>query len=394
MKGAVMAHHLTSAETETVLLVDDEPLVLRSFARSLAPSPHAVETFVSAREAVERVRRGGVAAVVSDVSMPEMTGLELLRMIREYEPDLPIVLVTALPMLESALDAIQYGAFRYIPKPVNPELLRLTVDQAVNLHRLARVKREALTLMGLSVGASDRAGLEAGFERALDDMWMAFHPVVRATDGSVFGYEALLRTREPLLPGPGEVLDAADRLGESRRLGRLARERAAMPMSQAAHGTQLFVNLHPRDLDDPELGSPDSLLGSIADRVVLEVTEREPLTNVERIRDKVAALRMLGFRIAIDDLGAGYAGLTSFATLEPDIVKLDMSLVRNIDHEPVKQKVVASMVGLCKDMGLLIVAEGIETAPERDTLVSLGCDLLQGYLFARPGPPFPRVAGW
>jgi EAL domain-containing protein (putative c-di-GMP-specific phosphodiesterase class I) len=394
MKGAAMAHHLTSSEAETVLLVDDEPLVLRSFARSLAPGPHSVETFVSAREAVERVRRGGVAVVVSDVSMPEMTGLELLRKIREYEPDLPIVLVTALPMLESALDAIQYGAFRYIPKPVNPDLLRQTVDQAVSLHRLARVKREALTLMGLSVGASDRAGLEAGFERALDDMWMAFHPVLRASDGSVFGYEALLRTREPLMPGPSEVLDAADRLGESRRLGRLVRERAAMPMGQAAHGTKLFVNLQPRDLDDPELGSPDSLLGSIADRVVLEVTERAPLSNVERIRDKVAALRMLGFRIAIDDLGAGYAGLTSFATLEPDIVKLDMSLVRNIDHEPVKQKVVASMVGLCKDMGLLIVAEGIETAPERDTLVSLGCDLLQGYLFARPGPPFPHVAGW
>jgi EAL domain-containing protein (putative c-di-GMP-specific phosphodiesterase class I) len=394
MKGAAMARHLTSADAEAVLLVDDEPLVLRSFARSLATGPHPVETFLSAREAVDRVRQGGVAAVVTDVAMPEMTGLELLRMIREYEPDLPIVLVTALPLLESALDAIQYGAFRYIPKPVNPDLLRQTVDQAVHLHRLARVKREALTLMGLSVGASDRAGLEAWFERALDDMWMAFHPVLYACDGSVFGYEALLRTREPLLPGPSEMLDAADRLGESRRLGRLVRERAAIPMGQAAHGAKLFVNLHPRDLDDPELGSPDSLLGAIADRVVLEVTERAPLTNVERIREKVAALRMLGFRIAIDDLGAGYAGLTSFATLEPDIVKLDMSLVRNIDHEPVKQKVVSSMVGLCKDMGLLIVAEGIETEPERDTLVGLGCDLLQGYLFAYPGPPFPDVGGW
>jgi EAL domain-containing protein (putative c-di-GMP-specific phosphodiesterase class I)/CheY-like chemotaxis protein len=393
MEGVAMLD-ATSAEAGTVLLVDDEPLVLRSFARTLSPGPHRIETFLSARRAVERVQKGGVSAVVSDVSMPDMTGLELLRMIREYEPDLPIVLVTALPMLESALDAIQYGAFRYIPKPVDPELLRHTVDQAVHLHRLARIKREALQLLGLSGGASDRAGLEAGFARALDEMWMAFHPVILASDGSVFGYEALLRSRDPLLPGPGEVLDAAERLGENHRLGRLVRERAAIPMSRAARGTKLFVNLHPRDLDDPELGSPGSALGAIADRVVLEVTERAPLNNVERIRDKVANLRMLGFRIAIDDLGAGYAGLTSFATLEPDIVKLDMSLVRNIDQEAVKQKVVASMVGLCKDMGLLIVAEGIETASECRTLVDLGCDLLQGYLFAKPGPPFPDVVGW
>src|SRR5215471_9658996 len=394
MGGVAMASDIMMAGREAVLVVDDEPLVLRSFARSLAPGPNPVETFLSAREAVQRVRQGGVAAVVSDVSMPEMTGLELLRMIREYEPDLPIVLVTALPMLESALDAIQYGAFRYIPKPVDPDLLRHTVDQAVQLHRLARVKREALSLMGLSGGASDRAGLEAGFERALEDMWMAFHPVVNAADGTVFGYEALLRSRDLLLSGPGEVLEAAERLGENHRLGRLVRERAATPMLNTSGTTNLFVNLHPRDLDDPELGSADSVLGAIADRVVLEVTERAPLNNVERIREKVAALRMLGFRIAIDDLGAGYAGLTSFATLEPDIVKLDMSLVRNIDREPVKQKVVASMVGLCKDMGLLIVAEGVETVPERNTLVDLGCDLLQGYLFAKPGPPFPAVAGW
>jgi EAL domain-containing protein (putative c-di-GMP-specific phosphodiesterase class I) len=383
-----------STDAGAVLLVDDDRLMLRSLGRSLDSSPYPVEMFLSAREAVARVQRGNVAAVVSDVSMPDMTGLELLRMIREYEPDLPIILVTALPMLESALDAIHYGAFRYISKPVDAKELRRTVEQAVQLHQLARMKREALRLLGQPGGASDRAGLEAGFERALDEMWMAFHPVLHSADGSVFGYEALLRSRDPLLPGPGDVLDAAERLGENHRLGRLVRERAALPMDHATRGAKLFVNLHPRDLDDPELGTPDSPLGAIADRVVLEVTERAPLSNVEKIRDKVAALRMLGFRIAIDDLGAGYAGLSSFATLEPDIVKLDMSLVRSIDKEPVKQKVVASMIALCKDMGLLIVAEGVETASECNTLVELGCDLLQGYLFAKPGPPFPAVAGW
>ncbi len=107
----------------------------------------------------------------------------------------------------------------------------------------------------------------------------------------------------------------------------------------------------------------------------------------------IAELRGLGFRIAIDDLGAGYAGLTSFATLEPEFVKLDMSLIRGVDKNPVKEKLVRSMTTLCKDLGMSVVAEGIETIEEREALVHAGVDLLQGYLLAKPGKPFPSF-GW
>jgi EAL domain-containing protein (putative c-di-GMP-specific phosphodiesterase class I) len=103
-------------------------------------------------------------------------------------------------------------------------------------------------------------------------------------------------------------------------------------------------------------------------------------------------LRAVGFRIAIDDLGAGYAGLTSFALLEPEIVKIDMTLTRGIDQSPVKQKLVRSMSTLCREMGMTIVTEGVETRDERDTLLAIGCDLLQGYLFARPAKGFPKPA--
>jgi EAL domain-containing protein (putative c-di-GMP-specific phosphodiesterase class I) len=373
--------------------VDDEPAFLRALTRCLRSGPHAIETLETASEAVERVRRGGIDVVVSDISMPGMSGVELLRSIRAHEPDLPVVLVTGLPALESATEAIEYGAFKYLVKPVDPAALRATVDQAVQLYRLARMKRKALELIGVAGMASDRAGLEAGFERALNTLWVALQPILRAKDGSVFGYEALMRTREPSLPTPAEVLDAAERLSQLERLGRVVRARAVKPLLEASPDVVLFVNLHPEDLIDPELGASDSELASIAPRVVLEITERASLENVENVRARVKSLRELGFRIAIDDMGAGYAGLTSFALLEPDIVKLDMALVRGIDKKPVQQKLVASMTTLCKDMGLLVVAEGIETREERDTLINLGCDLLQGYLFARPGPPFP-VAEW
>jgi EAL domain-containing protein (putative c-di-GMP-specific phosphodiesterase class I) len=97
----------------------------------------------------------------------------------------------------------------------------------------------------------------------------------------------------------------------------------------------------------------------------------------------------MGFKIAVDDLGAGYAGLTSFAQLEPEVVKVDMSIVRGIDLSSTKQKLLGSIAGLCRDLRIDLIAEGIETAAERDTVARLGGDLCQGYFFARPGRPYP-----
>jgi EAL domain-containing protein (putative c-di-GMP-specific phosphodiesterase class I) len=137
--------------------------------------------------------------------------------------------------------------------------------------------------------------------------------------------------------------------------------------------------------------SPETPLAQIANQVVLEITERTSLDKVPDVRARIASLRALGYRIAVDDLGAGYAGLTSFALLEPDFVKLDMSLVRGVDSNTTKQKVIRSMTMLCREMGMLVVAEGVETPEECRTLVELDCDLLQGFLFAKPGKPFPEA---
>ena len=101
-------------------------------------------------------------------------------------------------------------------------------------------------------------------------------------------------------------------------------------------------------------------------------------------------LRELGFRIAVDDLGAGYAGLSSFSQLEPEFVKLDMSLVRGVDASTRKRSVIRAMAQLCThDLTIEVISEGVETTQERDALTQEGCDLLQGYLFAKPGRGFP-----
>jgi EAL domain-containing protein (putative c-di-GMP-specific phosphodiesterase class I) len=325
--------------------------------------------------------------------MPGMTGIDLLRIVRENDMDLPVLLMSGTPNVDSALAAVRYGASDYIVKPVDVTVLEAKVRRAVSLHHLAIAKRDALRL--LSTGRpepGDRAGLEVSLDRALDTLWLAYQPIVDASSRQLFGYEALLRSSEPALPHPGAVLDAAERLGRLEEVGRTVRSKAPGPMADAAATALLFVNLHSHDLSDESLTLLSSPLSSIASRVVLEITERASLDNVTDVRGVVARLREMGFRIAVDDLGAGYAGLTSFAQLEPEFVKLDMSLIRDVHKNPIKQKLVRSMTALSKDMGITVVAEGIEVPEERDCIVDLGCDLLQGYLLAKPGRPFPGIS--
>lgn len=376
-----------------VLLVDDDAPVLASMARYLKRDGFEVGTCGDGAAALSEVRTGGYDVVVTDITMPGMDGIALLRGIREQDRDLPVVLITGVPAIDSAAEAVELGAFRYLTKPVDPEQLLKAVIRATQLYRLGQAKRMALSVLGNTSGeGSDRSGLAASFKRALDSMWIAYQPIVDATDRSVLGYEALLRSDEPSLPHPGAVLDAAERLGELDTLGRAIRRRAAEPMLEGDPTWLLFLNLHPEDLLDENLLDGATALSRIAERVVLEITERASLDKIPDARARVTALRALGFRIAVDDLGAGYAGLTSFVHLEPDFVKLDMSLIRDVDASAVKRKLVASMTSLCKDMGLQVVAEGIETAAERDTLLEIGCDLFQGYRFAKPSRPFVQPA--
>ena len=281
---------------------------------------------------------------------------------------------------------MEHGALRYLVKPVATATLTKAVDDATRLHRLARLKREALTYLGGEGGMpGDLAGLQEAFARALGGVRMAYQPIVWAADGRNFGHEALMRTSLRSLPNPGAMFDAAERLGRVHDLGRLIRGRIAAS-SEMASGATMFVNVHALELTDDELYDPAAPLSAHAKSVVLEINERSSYERVPDLRAKIKTLRDLSYRIAVDDLGAGYAGLTSFAVLEPDIVKLDMALVRGVDHEPIKERLVGSMTRLCRDLGILVVAEGVETEAEKQKLVDLGCDLLQGFLLGRPAP--------
>ncbi|MFZ5440103.1 MAG: EAL domain-containing protein [Myxococcota bacterium] len=376
----------------SVLLVDDDEHVLTAHGRILKRAGFEVERADSGKRALEMLAAKKFDVVVTDVRMPSMDGVELLREIRARDADLPVILLTGALTVESAAMAINLGIMKCLLKPVPAVELVSTLTRAVSMHRLGVAKREALRAMSSTMGeASSRVTLELTFQRTLDSLWLAFQPIVKM-NGGLFGFEALMRSREPLLPHPGAVLDAAERLQALPTLARTIRRLAIDALPRAPKEAALFVNLHPRDLLDDELyralaERPD------AQRFVFELTERSSLEEVDGITERVARLRELGCRIAIDDLGAGYAGLASFVALEPELVKLDIALVRDCDKSPLKRKLIRSLTSVCEELGVLVVAEGIETAEEKVVLAELGCQLAQGYLFGRPREEFVEYVG-
>jgi len=379
----------------SVLVVDDDAYVVRSVQRLLETAGYAVTLAADGNAAMATIMGRSFDVVLSDIDMPGMTGVELLKVVRSHDLDVPVVLMTGAPSIETAIDAVSFGALQYLTKPMASGALLKAIERASRLHRMARMKREALEVLGgeedKQVG--DRAGLQASFDRALDQMWMAYQPIVDPVKKQVFGYEALMRTREPVLPHPGAILQAAERLERLWDVGRRVRALSAEAFELAPPEVSLFVNLHTHDLLDPTLYDPSAPLTRFARRVVLEITERATIDGIDDMATRVSSLRALGFRIALDDLGAGYAGLSSFAALEPEIVKLDMSLVRDVHRSDIRRRLVGSMTALCKEMGMRVVAEGIEVDEERDVIQQSGCDLLQGYLFAKPDLPFPPAKG-
>ena len=266
--------------------------------------------------------------------MPDLDGIQLLKSVREHDLDVPVILVTGAPDIATAQSAITHGVFRYLAKPVDVQVLKDVLKQAVDLHRLVRIKREAFALLGRDGRHfGDPAALQARFATAMETLWIAYQPIVRAKDRSLFGYEALLRTGSPGLPHPGAVIDAAEKLGKLPDLGRRIRASATEPF-RAAPSERVSSSISTPTICPTKSSSRRSRPSAVSPTASSSRSpSARPSARCQDARERVARLRELGFRIAIDDLGAGYAGLTSFASLEPEVVKLDMTLVRDV-HKP------------------------------------------------------------
>ncbi|MDB4928120.1 MAG: Response regulator of zinc sigma-54-dependent two-component system [Myxococcaceae bacterium] len=365
-----------------VLIVDDDASVRALVRRVVRERGYVVSEASAVADALEALESQPIDVVVSDLEMGELTGVDLLLAMRRRRMDQPLILLTGHPSVESAAAAVEHGAFRYLMKPFVPAALGRSILDAVRARALTRARDP--------LGA--REDLDRRLRGALREAWIAVQPIVATDTRQTSGYECLLRSRSAEFPHAGLIIEAAEKLGALHDLGRQVRAMIAKVIELLPGDAPFYVNLHPSDLVDADLFDPGAPLTAVARRVVFELTERSPLEGIERLEEKLAGLRAMGGRIAVDDLGAGYSGLSYFAAVRPDIIKLDMSLVRGVDRDALKQRVVRSMTDLARSLDIEIVGEGVETVAERDALVDAGCTHLQGYLFARPAAPFPAAA--
>jgi EAL domain-containing protein (putative c-di-GMP-specific phosphodiesterase class I) len=275
----------------------------------------------------------------------------------------------------------------------------------VSLHRaLARHERSLLDMLDqerrraeeeFSAHRAAQHRLEetrARIVRVLEEglLGMVFQPIADLQSGEVTGVEALARFAcEPFSPPDVWFAEAAE-VGLGVELELMAVHIALAQFPQVPEGAFMALNVSPDVAASPGLG--EALQAVPMDRVVLELTEHARVRDYDGLRDALVGLRTRGVRLAVDDAGAGFASMRHIVRLSPDIIKLDVTLTRDIDADPVRNALASSLIVFARDIGATIVAEGIETWREVETLRSLGVPYGQGHHLAWPAPlPLPDM---
>lgn len=218
------------------------------------------------------------------------------------------------------------------------------------------------------------------------DFTFAYQPIVDIRDWSIFGHEALIRG----VNGEG-ALSILSKVDDSNRyiFDQVCRMRAISTAANLNMAENLSINLLPNAIHHPGLCICSTLQAARIhnfpiEKLIFEMVEAEYLLNKPRFTEVLREYREYGFKTAIDDFGAGYSGLSLLADFQPDFIKLDISLVRDIHRDGVRQAIIRGVLMMCKDLGVIAIAEGIECPEERDFLADCGIYLMQGYWFAKP----------
>lgn len=367
----------------TVLFVDDNTSIVREVRIALRHAPFEVLTATSAGEAMAILRQQIIDVVVSDEQLPGIGGPQFLAVVRAESPQTRRIMLADPSSIETTIAAVNDAqVFRVVTKPYAPANLLDQINAALAAGPDPDRKRP-----DRQHEESDLQ-LAVDFEEALEGLRMAYQPIYSPDQDRVSAYEALMRSQHPVLASPIDLIEAATKLGRQAQLDHHVCNLVSEEIAAADHDARIFVNLLPESLEDGSLLTEGSPLLVHAERVGLEVTERVPLNAHGSAGAKLNELREAGFCLVLDDLGAGYSGLNSFANVLPEVVKFDMELVSGVEQSETKTKLVSTLVMLCQDLGILTVAEGVETADEYEHLLELGCDLFQGYFIARPAKPW------
>jgi EAL domain-containing protein (putative c-di-GMP-specific phosphodiesterase class I)/DNA-binding NarL/FixJ family response regulator len=394
----MLADRLRPWSTSPIMVIDDQESNLLLLSRLLeAAGAERVECFTQPQVALAELDAMQPHLVILDLHMPHMDGFAVMdAMLARLAPDelMPIIVITADATAAARERALGAGAKDFITKPFDATEVVLRVANLLQSRALHSGLREHNAALAAELKARDesferRARMAERREQitsalAPDALRTVFQPMVDLSAGQVVGVEALSRFRSKLLPTPDLWFDEAHRVGLGRPLELAAVRSALSQIERLPQHLFVSVNLSPDAVMDPSL--PDHLPPSVLGRLVIEITEHARTSSTRALVEVLEGLRASGARIAVDDTGAGFAGLKQILELAPQIIKLDVALTRGIDRDPVRRSMTRCLLAFANEIGALIVAEGVETAEELMTLRELGVTLGQGYYLAQPMP--------
>jgi EAL domain-containing protein (putative c-di-GMP-specific phosphodiesterase class I)/AmiR/NasT family two-component response regulator len=387
-----------------VLIVDDEEQDILLLQEML----HRVDGLVTITttdpgRAVELLREHRPDLVLLDLQIGGVDGVELMETLQTHVAEhdfVPMVVMSAHGDAKARERVLEAGAHDLLNKPLDVAEVVLRTRNLLrtrSLHLHVESQRAALAMQVHRHESRERAGDEhrreatARIQSVLDRraLTIAFQPIADLRSGQVVGVEALSRFDAEPRRGPDGWFAEATEVGLGADLELAAIQLALSKLDVVPEDIFVSVNISPQYLAEGLLDS--ALAGRDAHRIVVELTEHAKVDDYGPLLEAVSKLRALGVRAAVDDAGAGFASLQHILRLGPDMIKLDVSLTRDIDADPVLRALASSLVTFAFDVGAEIVAEGIETPSEQEALRALGVGMGQGFHLARPGPlPSPR----
>lgn len=224
-----------------------------------------------------------------------------------------------------------------------------------------------------------------------------YQPIISLEDGEIMGYEALSRIDlEDCLFHTEEMFQLAEKFDCIWEIEELCRRKSLQNAVGKRPGVKLFLNVDPKVIRDAQFKEGVTCrylrqFGLLPEDIVFEITERSSIQDEAVFKEVIRHYQNQTFQIAIDDFGNGYAGMNRICALEPEYIKIDMEIVRNIDSDNLKKSLVESMIGFCKNVNIHLIAEGIETKQELKTLIKMGIPYGQGYYIAKPGPKMREI---
>lgn len=380
-----MKNRSTKGSKTRVLLVDDEPELTATLRVGLKRAKGwTVDEASSGEDALELLEANSYDVIVSDERMPGMQGSDLLTIARHRWPDTIRITLSGQASLERAIIAINSAdVHRFLLKPCGRDEVAATIEELLVARRQMRASREQAAL----VDSTPRSRLESRFDDAMREVRLAYQPIF-GVDGALFGHEALVQSSSSFFATPASLMAAANQLGRTRDLAETVRERTAEAVEQAPPGTAILLAVEQDVLLDERTYDAHAPLSKCSDRIILEIRKDDAEIEVNELNSRLGRLVDMGFRIAVDDLGAGQADLGGVTLLSPDFVQFDAAMVRSIDRSPTKAAVFSAMASLCQSLGIRSIARGIETPAELAKVCSLGCDYTQGFHLAAPAREF------